>query len=1026
MMKNKHLQRFLSYLISFVLILSMLPETIFSASYESLSENVSWAFDTDTGILYIEGQGSIPDFESYEDTPWNGVREEILHIELGEGITSVGKSAFYGSSKLQSVAMPASLEGIGASALAYCPNLEEINIPENVSYIGMGAFSNDSSVTSITVSENNQHFCSDDGVLYNFDKTRLIAYPTGKNENIFTISDSTVAIDAFAFFANPYLESLYAGVNLSDIGAYAFAYTPELTEVYFPGTETMWSFVTIGTGAFDGAGSSADGCYVYYSALPSDTYSGKCGDNLTWHLDVASGVLTIDGEGEMYDYEPTKVPWMKVRDYVVKVKFGKNVTLICDAPFPYFGYIEEFIVHPDNPSYTSSDGVLFSKDSTRLISYPANKAGDTYTIPETVGVIGSYAFSDNEYLTKIDIPVDIYEIGSYAFTYAIHLTNISYEGPQRMWEGIEFGKYLYLGTGTDTDAGEATIYFGTTIEATYTGECGENLTWTIDTSACTLTISGEGEMYDYENTILPWWRYRFFAITLHIGSGVTKLGDWAFRNMNPIAIVKFADPSTLHTIGEGAFYGCASLAIITLPGGLKNIEDYAFALCSSLSALTIPSGTEKIGNYAFYGCQTMTSLTIYPGIKSIGESAFADCLSFQYLSYFGPGVEWGYIQKGKDWDKNAGANTSNGKYTLSYSGSGPDTDTPTFGECGENVVWNFDYPTGKLTVMGTGRMDDYTTFTNDPPWEEWIDYIVSVEVLNGVENVGNSAFATADKLKTVTLAPSVKEIGESAFSVCDNLADVNLSEGLEKIGEYAFSSSSSLKSIDIPASVTSIASGVFSACRALTHINVSEESKTFASVDGVLYSKDYKKIVRLPIGKNAENFTIPDTVTYISPSAFADCVSLTDITFPKNLETIDESAFSGCTSITEFIIPKGTTNIYDQAFRDCYSLKKVTIPSSVNKIYYNTFAYCRRLETIHFTASQTRWESLSKESGWDTQAGTDTPNGTYTVTFGTDCDYSGKCGDFALWELWVETGLLKISGTGEMNAKKPSYWTTYR
>ncbi|MBR5506860.1 MAG: leucine-rich repeat protein [Clostridia bacterium] len=1026
MMKNKHLQRFLSYLISFVLILSMLPETIFSASYESLSENVSWAFDTDTGILYIEGQGSIPDFESYEDTPWNGVREEILHIELGEGITSVGKSAFYGSSKLQSVAMPASLEGIGASALAYCPNLEEINIPENVSYIGMGAFSNDSSVTSITVNENNQHFCSDDGVLYNSDKTRLIAYPTGKNANTFTIADSTVAIDAFAFFANPYLESLYAGVNLSDIGAYAFAYTPELTEVYFSGTETMWSFVTIGTGAFDGAGSSADGCYVYYSAVPSDTYSGKCGDNLTWHLDVETGVLSIDGEGEMYDYEPTKVPWMKVRDYVVKVKFGKNVTLICDAPFPYFGYIEEFIVHPDNPSYTSSDDVLFSKNMTTLIAYPANKQGSSYDIPDTVGIIDSYAFSDNEYLEQIDIPLDIYEIKDHAFVYAIHLTTINYDGPERMWAGIEFGKYLYIGTGTDTEAGEATIYFGTTVEPTYTGECGENLTWTIDTSACTLTISGEGEMYDYENTILPWWRYRFFAITLHIGSGVTKLGDWAFRNMNPIAIVKFADPSTLHTIGEGAFYGCASLAIITLPGGLKNIEDYAFALCSSLSALTIPSGTEKIGNYAFYGCQTMTSLTIYPGIKSIGESAFADCLLLQYLNYFGPGVEWGYIQKGKDWDKNAGANTSNGKYTLSCSGSGPDTDTPTFGECGENVVWNFDYLTGKLIISGTGAIDDYRAVVSPPPWEVWEDYITSIEVMEGIEIIGEDAFCLMQNVKSIRLAPSVKEIKSGAISICDSLTDIYLSEGLLTIGAGAFSSCKSLKTINIPASVTSIDSTAFSDCRVLTDIYVSEESESYASIGGVLFNKTITTLVKYPQGRTIKEYTIPDTVTYVGPSSFADCVVLEKVNLPSGLKHLGESSFSGCTSLKSIDIPKGTINIYASALAYCSSLKTVSIPNSVEKIYYNAFGYCYNLETIQFASSETKWGKVTKASGWDQQAGRDTANGTYTVTYGTDSDYFGYCGDNVAWELWPETGLLKITGTGEMNGKHPSYWTTYK
>ncbi len=1026
MMKKISASKFIAYFVSLVMIVSLIPGNISLGAKESVTEEISWSYDSDTKVLTIEGTGAIPDYASYTDVPWASVREDIVYVELGEGITSVGKSSFYGSSKLESVSLPDTLTSIGATAFAYCPALKEMHIGKNISSIGLGAFCNDTMIDAITVADESSYFCSVDGVLYNKNKTNLIAYPAGKPGSSFSIPESVTTIDMFAFFGNPYLESVNIELNVYEIGAYGFAYTPNLTKVYFSGTQKMWESVLMGENAFEGAGSSADGCYVFYYGDVASSYSGDCGEGLTWTLDVSSGVLLLDGEGEMFDYEATKVPWMKVREYITSVHIGKDVTALSDAPFPYCTMIEEFVVHSDNPSYTTQSGVLFSKDMTVLVAYPANKTGNTYTIPDTVGIIESYAFSDNEYLTQIDIPLNIYEIKDHAFVYAIHLSTINYEGPQRMWDGIELGKYLYLGTGTDTEAGEATIYFGTTVEPTYSGKCGDNLTWTIDTTACTLTISGEGEMYDYKDTILPWWRYRYFAITLNIGNGVTKLGDWAFRNMNPIAIVKFADSSTLETIGEGAFYGCASLAIITLPNCIVNIEDYAFALCSSLSALLLPTMTKKIGAYAFYGCQTLGSLTIYANVKSIGEYAFANCYALQYMLYSGPAIEWSMISKGENWDQNAGANTTKGKYTLSCSGSGPDTDTPTFGECGESAVWNFDYATGKLIVSGTGAISDYRAVISPPPWEVWEDYILSVEVLEGIETIGDDAFCLLRNIKTIKLASSVKEIKSGAISICDSLTDVYLSEGLLTIGPGAFSSCKSLEIINIPASVTSIDSSAFSDCRALTDIHVSDESESYASIGGVLFNKEITTLIKYPRGKTAKEYTIPDTVTYVGPSSLADCVTLEKINLPSNLLYIGKLSISGCISLKSINIPKGTTGIYEQAFTNCTSLETVSIPNSVEKIYYDAFAYCYNLETIDFSGSETKWGKVTKETDWDKNAGRDTAGGTYTVTFGPDGDYFGKCGDDVTWELWVETGLLKISGTGDMNAKKPSYWTTYK
>ena len=156
-------------------------------------------------------------------------------------------------------------------------------------------------------------------------------------------------------------------------------------------------------------------------------------------------------------------------------------------------------------------------------------------------------------------------------------------------------------------------------------------------------------------------------------------------------------------------------------------------------------------------------------------------------------------------------------------------------------------------------IDDYA-FSNCRSLEKII-------IGNGVKNIGDYAFHFCKKLTSIEIPESVISIGEHAISNCYDLQSITLNEGLESIGDNAFIGCSSLKSVVIPNSVTSIGTMAFIECsvievtigsgvsyigedafssKSLENIYVDEENKEYKSIDGVLYSKDGKQLIRYP------------------------------------------------------------------------------------------------------------------------------------------------------------------------------------
>ena len=158
------------------------------------------------------------------------------------------------------------------------------------------------------------------------------------------------------------------------------------------------------------------------------------------------------------------------------------------------------------------------------------------------------------------------------------------------------------------------------------GKCGDSAAWKLDAEG-TLTISGTGQMYDYEwpadrgGTTPPWLanKYRDSIRALHVEQGITYIGRCAFDSCGNLSDVTL--PTSLRIIGPWAFNDCTALRSIQLPEGLTTIKEDAFK-AAGLVSITFPSTLRELRNCAFMNCEKLQSLRLPEGLTTIGVWAF--------------------------------------------------------------------------------------------------------------------------------------------------------------------------------------------------------------------------------------------------------------------------------------------------------------------------------------------------------------------------------------------------------------------
>ncbi len=386
---------------------------------------------------------------------------------------------------------------------------------------------------------------------------------------------------------------------------------------------------------------------------------------------------------------------------------------------------------------------------------------------------------------------------------------------------------------------------------------------------------------------------------------------------------------------------------------VTSIGNKAFFICGDLTRVTIPNSVTSIGSYAFSECRRLVSIDIGNSVKTIGDHAFYYCRSITSVTI-------------------------------------------------PNTVISIDsyafYNCDKLTSIDIGNS---VTSIGEYAFYNCSD-LTSIDNENSITSIGDYAFFGCSSLTSIDIGNAVTSIGNSTFSVCSGLTSIDIPDSVTSIGNDAFHSCSGLTSVIIGNSVTLIGDGAFGNCKSLTEFSVGNGNKNYTTIDGVLYSTGYTKLISYPSGKQGE-FKIPNSVTSIGGSAFSGCDGLTSVIIPNSVTSVGEYAFYNCNGLRKsaypssvsdpfsngvriaypskgsfidesgFIwgenkkglyfvplnfegdcsLPTSVTSIGGSAFSGCSGLTSVTLPTSVTSIGGSAFSGCSGLTSVTLPTSVT-------------------------------------------------------------------------
>ena len=514
------------------------------------SDGLELSLSDDKTYYKVTGIGTCTDTELILPSTYNGLP-----------VTVISNDSFRYCKNIKSIKIPDSVITIGYAAFSYCTSLETVVIGANVENIDREMFKYCYALTNITVDDNNKHFKSVDGNLYTYDMTTFIMYAKGKTDASFTIPNGVTVIDIYAFADCHSLTNVVISDSVTRISSYAFNKCSQLKNINIPEGVTY-----IGERAFDECRNLEN--IVLPESLESLDYwtFGDC--------DMLSSVIIPANVCSYYE------------SFVA-----------CDN-------LERIIVAENNEHLVSIDGVIYTKDMSTLLQYPAGRKNENFVIPDGVTKITNNAFRECKNLQNLTIPASVTEIQS-VFYQCTNLQSFTVDENNEYFSSIDGNLYNKNGTELIKYAlGKYSLSFeipaSVSVISSHAFAWAENLYFVeihkdvTNIGACAFVSSPTIWIYVDENN--P--NYMSLDGNLYSKDGKTLI-QYSLRHTED----KISIPDNVQTVAVGAFACDTTLKTVIIDNN-QVICSSAFYYCTNLETIVL-SENAVVDYYAFEGCTSL-------------------------------------------------------------------------------------------------------------------------------------------------------------------------------------------------------------------------------------------------------------------------------------------------------------------------------------------------------------------------------------------------------------------------------------
>ena len=251
--------------------------------------------------------------------------------------------------------------------------------------------------------------------------------------------------------------------------------------------------------------------------------------------------------------------------------------------------LEEVNIDKNNGTYSSDDGMIYSKDYVFFVSCPESKKGEV-TLRDETEYICDYSFFNASKITTLNIPKKVFDIGVLALYNTSSLERVN----------IENGNKFFV--------------------------FSDGLLYNQDKTELIKCVDTRRNCVNIASSVKSIREYAFYGCKellgpLNLPDGLVSIGEGAFCECNSLS-GKIDFPSTLDSIGNKAFYNCYSITNVDFDSEIEEIPDDCFGNCTGLEEINISNNIREIGERAFFNCNSVKSLYLGNSLRTIGGWAF--------------------------------------------------------------------------------------------------------------------------------------------------------------------------------------------------------------------------------------------------------------------------------------------------------------------------------------------------------------------------------------------------------------------